>query len=206
MKQTTRAALLLAAILPCAAQAEDLAYRYLDLGYLSTSYSSDSGLDNGNGYLLRGSFALPQNWLLQGSYSHVSADFTNSGGVSFTMNHYNLGVGYRYALGDKLDLVPSFAFAQEHDSTSFASKSYSGYDLGLTLRGIVSEQLEWKLRATHTSAGIGGNDANLLGAGIAYKFTPQFAGGVEYAHARNSGANGSSLSINTFGIFARWMF
>ncbi len=206
MKQTTLAALLLAAILPCAAQADDLPYRYLDLGYLSTRYGSNSGLDNGNGYLVRGSFALPANWVAQASYSHVSADITNSGGVSFSMNHYNLGAGYRIALTDKLDLVPSFAFAQEHDSTSFASKSYSGYDLGLTLRGVVSDQLEWKLRALHTSAGIGGNSANLLGAGIAYTFAPQFAAGAEYAHARNSGANNSSLSINTFMLFARWNF
>ena len=205
MKKTALAALLLAAALPLAAQADDTAYRYLDLGYLSTSYSDSSGLDNGNGYLVRGSFALPANLLLQGSYFHVNADFT-FGGVSFTMEHANLGLGYRYTLTDSLDLVPSFAIAQERDSTSFASKNYSGYDLGLTLRGVITDQLEWKLRALHTSAGIGGNNANLLGAGIAYKFTPQFAGGAEYAHARNSGTNNSSLSINTFMLFARWMF
>lgn len=173
---------------------------------MSTRYGSNSGLDNGDGYWLRGSFALPADWLLQGSYSHVSADITNSGGMSLSMNHYNLGAGYRFSLGDQLDLVPSLAYASEHDSTRFASKSYSGYDLGLTLRGVVSDQLEWKLRALHTSAGIGGNSANLLGAGVAYKFAPQFAVGAEYAHARNSGANGNNLSINTFGVFARWEF
>lgn len=149
---------------------------------------------------MRGSFALPANWLLQGSYSHVNADIAGTGG-SFTMNHYNLGAGYRFALADRLDLAPSLAFASEQDSTSFTSKSYSGYDLGLTLRGIATDQLEWKLRALHTSAGIGGNSDNLLGAGVAYRFINQFAAGADYARARNSG-----LSINSFDIFARWTF
>ena len=194
-------ALWLGAALTGAAQADDLGYKYLDLAYLSTSYSGGAGLDNGNGYLLRGSLALPENWLLQGSYSHVAADITNSGGVSLSMNHYNLGAGYRIALADKLDLVPSLAYASEHDSSSFASKSYSGYDLGLTLRGLATDQLEWKLRAVHTSAGIVGQSANLVGAGVAFRLNDRLAVGGEYAHASNNG-----LGINTLAIFGRVYF
>src|SRR5690606_8189954 len=87
----------LAAALPLASQAGTMDYTFVELGYVDAEVD-DFDVD-GDGFELRGSVAFHPNFFAFAEYQDLGLD----GGADVTT--MQVGVGGRYALNDKLDLV-----------------------------------------------------------------------------------------------------
>lgn len=166
-------------------------YDFLDLGYQTFNNPSGSGFSSDHGYGLDGSYAFTDDIIGTASYDHEKADI-NAFGISGTAsnNSYEAGVGYRFALSDSIDLVPSLSYA--HVSPTYdapglvfsSSGSNSGYDAGVLLRAMVTPAVELDANVDHTTPSA---SANTVGVAGLYNFTHSFAVGLGYASEKANG-------------------
>ena len=206
---------LLAALLSCTAHATGLGYTYLDLDYFHIMPPSPL-VDSHDAYGVFGSYALPANLVLSGSYLHSSYPankFTTTLGDE-TDNDTQLGIGYRIPLSDRIDLVPGLDYVSDRSDYgglgSVANTDGKGYDLNLTPRFLVTDALELNAEVDHfrvhyTEAFRLRPDFNTIGNGISvgavYSFTRSFALGGDYAHSTSDGSIAKS-----YDLFARFYF
>lgn len=194
--------------LSTAALADAPNYDYAELGYQSISDPATSSYDSDHAYILDGSYAMTDRWILVGSYGHEKADLNVPGlSGSASGDAYSLGVGYRIPLTGSVDLVPNLAYDSDH-ATSSASYTPGGttsytqinnnYDLGLALRAMVAPQFELDANFDHIAPS---TRANTLGVAAVYDFTPSFAIGAGYASEASNGQTTTGWTV----VF-RWYF
>lgn len=188
-----------------AAYADTPRYDFADLSYQSIidPPGTGSGLARGlefssdHAYGLDASYALTDNWVLGGSYSHENADakFLNLTGTT-SGDSYEFGIGYRFPLSGSVDLVPSLSYLSEHASESFdgdtISNSNNGYDAGVELRAMVTPVVELDANVDHTTPGFATNE---VGVAALYDFTRSFAVGLGYAESTSNGQNSSGWTL-----------
>ena len=211
---------LLSAVCAVTAHAEGLGYTYLDLDYFHLSPDTSSATPSHSAHGLVGSYALPDNFVLSGSYTHSSydPDVLFPGIPNQTENDYALGVGYRISLDEGVDLVPGITYVYNHldfpggTSSRIRFISYTadgkGYDLSLTPRFQVTPSLELNASVDHFSVRYEftpplteysiGNGASV---GMVYSFTHGFSLGGDYHYSAQSG-----LTNYAYDIFARFYF
>ena len=183
-------------LLPLAAEAAAPDYDYLQFSYASINDPSGSGISSDHGYGLSGSYDFTGNWFVGAGYSHETAD--GPLGTSLTGNLYDLGIGYHYPLNSNWDLVPSLTYlsskveASAPGAGTFFSETDTGWDEGLGMRGMVTEQLELDAGLDHSSAG---SSSNSVSVAALYNFTHSIAAGVGYASARANGQDTSSWQV-----------
>ncbi len=188
-----------------AAYADTPRYDFVDLSYQSISDppGTGSGIARGfefssdHAYGLDASYALTDNWVLGGGYSHENADvsYLNLAGTA-NGDSYELGIGYRFPLSDSVDLVPSLSYLSEHASESFhgpsVSNSDSGYDAGVELRAMVTPVVELDANVDHTTPGFA---TNQVGVAALYNFTRSFAVGLGFAESTSNKQNTSGWTL-----------
>lgn len=161
---------LMLAALPLAAQAEDMSYSYIDLGY------SEANLDNGptgDGFGLRGSVGVAENFFVFADYA--SWDFP--AGVDVDL--YSVGLGGRIGIADQVDLVGRVGYAKADASAGGFSADDSGYLVSAGIRAQVAEGFELEGNVIYTDFG-GGADDTGVSVAARYFFTKNFAVGAEY--------------------------
>ena len=178
---------LAAALATSAAYADAPRYDFLDFSFQNINDPSGSGLSSDHAYGLGGSYAFTSNIIGAVGYSHEKAD-VNAFGSSGTEsgNGYSVGIGYRFALTDSLDLVPNLSYAHTSQSldapglTLAGPTSNSGYDAGVLLRAMVTPAVELDANLDHSSVGSSSNSVGVAGL---YNFTSSFAvGQIGRAH------------------------
>lgn len=207
---------LLAALLSCSAHADGLGYTYLDVDYFHIMPDS-TYVDSHPAYGVFGSYALPADLVLSGSYLHSSSYNANKFSPAFgdeTDNDAQLGLGYRIHLSDRVDLVPGLDYVSNHAGFSGPLSPLSidgkGYDLNLTPRFLVTDALELNLSVDHFRVHYTENfnfrpPYNDIGngesVGAVYSFTPGFALGGDYGRSTSNG-----LTSKAYDLFARFYF
>lgn len=162
--------LLLAAV-PLAAQAEDMSYRYIQLGYLETEI--DGLGPDADGFGSRGSFAFANNFF-------VFTEISKQEVLDIDIDQYAVGLGGHYPLAANLDLVGRIGWARiEADAGGGFDAADDGYLAGLGVRARAGDHLQFEAGVVHVDFG---SDANDTGVELAarYHFNKNWAAALEY--------------------------
>ncbi len=186
-------------LLPLTAQAAAPDYDYLQLGYASFNDPSSSGIDSDHAYGISGSYNINGNLVVGAAYSHETADFHTpffAPTGKLTGDTYGVGLGYRIPLNGNWDLFPNLSYVSSRTKAELLGASNSetdtGYDAGLLLRGMVTEQVELDAGFDHSTPG---SSSNTVSVGALYNFTHNFAMGVGYESTTANGQDGSGWQI-----------
>src|ERR1044072_105085 len=126
----------LAAALPLASHAETMNYSFAELGYVDTTLDGDGRDVDGDGFALRGSLAVHQNFFVFASYQDLS--FHPNVDTSLLAVR---GGGHRPRT-DKIDLIGKVGITKaEIDAGPFDADD-DGFLLGARLRGVVAPKFE----------------------------------------------------------------
>lgn len=175
------------------ARADGLDYNLVDLGYASFNDPASSGVTSDHAYTLDGSYALTESFVIGGAYQHETANLPLG---DYSANGYSAGVGYRIPLTNRVDLFPELSYdsvnASETVAGTSASKTDTGYDLSVELRGLVTDRVELDGGVDHSSVGSATN--SLFATGL-YSFTNNVAVGLSYTDGRSNGSTITGWSV-----------
>jgi len=174
-------------LLATTVHAAPFSYTNVDVSILSTELIN-SDLD-GDGVLVRGSFAFHPSFFMIGSLSDVGYD-VNVDGFAWTV-----GVGGHMPINNQLDLVGRLSYVNQNLEYDGGDNDDNGYTLSGAVRWMVIEKLELEGGVQHVSLDDSGNETFLFGEGR-YHFTDRFAGGV-IVHLGDASA---------FGVHVRFSF
>jgi hypothetical protein len=160
---------LLLAAAPIAAQAEDMSYSYIDLGYAETNLD---GGPTGDGFGARGSIGFAENFFAFADY--LSQDF---GPIDIDI--YSVGLGGHMGLADSVDLVGRVGYLKADASAGGFSGDEDGYMASAGVRARPAQQFELEGNVIYRDLG-GGADDTAVAVGARYFFTDMFAIGAEY--------------------------
>lgn len=138
-------------------------YNYIDAAYLITRNEVDSD-DNSDGYGFRASLGSQNGLHLIGSYLKEDVD---SGDQQKT---YTVGGGLNFVVREDLDLELSVAYL----SQTIDDDDDTGYQVGLDLRGRLSDKLELSGRLTYSGLKDGVDDTSPT-IGLRFYFTDNLA-------------------------------
>lgn len=160
----------LLAVAPLAAQADEMSYSFVDLGWLNVN---PDGAGSEDGFGLRGSIGFAENFF---GY----AEYTNFDVAGVDIDQYSVGLGGYYGISERADLVGRIGYAKaEADAGPLGSFDDDGYEVAAGIRGQVAEGFELEGNVIYTDFG-GNADDTALGVGGRYFFTDNFAVGAEY--------------------------
>jgi len=164
----------LAAALPLAGHAETMNYSYAELGYVDTTIEASGDDIDGDGFALRGSLAVHQNYFVFANYQDLSFD----GGVDTTL--LEVGGGGHWPLSDKVDIIGKVGITKaELDSGRFDADD-DGFLLGARVRGVIAPKVELEAGFDYRDLDEAGDDTTLVFDGR-YFFIENLAGGVTAA-------------------------
>lgn len=160
---------LLLAAAPIAAQAEDMSYSFIDLGYAETNLD---GGPTGDGFGLRGSIGFAENFFAFADY--LNQDFS---GIDFDI--YTVGLGGHLDIAESVDLVGRVGYVDANASFGGLSADESGYLVSAGVRAQPAKQFELEGNVIYRDLGSGADDT-AVAVGARYFFTDLFAVGAEY--------------------------
>ena len=127
--QTKILALALAVAAPCAAVADDVRYKYLDIGYqIGGEVEYGFGTSKTDGYALAAAFEVSDDWFIKFDYSSLATDPSID-----DIDRHSLALGWHGEL---------FYASLAWKGMEAAGTDGSGYGLELGLRSMVTESLE----------------------------------------------------------------
>ncbi len=155
-----------------AIHADELSYTYGEAGYARVMGETGDVDFDGGGIGLSGSFAFTESLFAIASYGHTKVDFNHSD-VDADFDSYQVGVGAHLPLQDNLDVVGTLSWVKV-DAEDAGNDN--GLNVGLGLRGMVTEQVEWGAGIDYTDI----DDEGDYGFNVSgrYHFTPAFSVGL----------------------------
>jgi hypothetical protein len=154
-------------LLPSLSAAE-FVYTGLDVSYVDVEFDSGPVNLNGDGYRFSGSMQINDRLFALGRWEEQSYDL----GIDGT--EYALGIGYRHALSNTLDLIGTASY--EHAEVNVAGFGFDddGLGLGAGLRAQLAAFLQVEASLNYVDLDGSGSDTSvdLLGR---YYFTDRFA-------------------------------
>lgn len=157
---------LVLAAMPLAAQAEDMSYSFIDLGYSELNF--DNG-PTGDGFGVRGSVGFAENFF--GFADYLSQDFSG-----LDIDIYSIGLGGRMEIAESVDLVGKAGYLKADASGGVDD---SGYLVSAGVRARPASQFELEGNVVYRDFG-GGADDTAVAVAARYFFTDMFAIGAEY--------------------------
>jgi hypothetical protein len=167
---------LIIAMLSTAANAQEMSYSNLDLGWLSTDIDDGPTVD---GFGLRGSVGIAENFFVFAEYGSQEA-----GGAD--LDQYAVGFGGHLALAENLDLVGRLGYLNAEVSAGPFSDDEDGYLFSAGLRGRIAPDFEIEGGAIHRDFGGGADDTSVVFGGR-YFLTENLAINAEYEHGDDAG-------------------
>jgi hypothetical protein len=131
-----RKLLLVGALLPFGAVAQDLDYTFVELSYMDTELDAGPVDVGGDGLGLNGSLSLTDNVFLFAGYETQDYSF----GVD--ASSYDLGAGMHWGLSPQLDLVTDLAWVHAKVETPLGDFDDDGFGLGVGLRSRINDSFE----------------------------------------------------------------
>jgi hypothetical protein len=179
-----------------AANAEGIGYTYADLAYVTTDIDGfDDELD---GFLLRGSLEIADNWFVYARYLDESV---STRGVDIDFQQYSIGGGYAWSFAENMDLYGKLGYTKaEVDVENFGfgdlDTDDDGYELGVGIRARPIDIIELEGAINYVDLSDSGDDTS-LGVAARWFITDAIALGVEGEFADDA---------DTLGIGFRWQF
>jgi Ax21 family sulfation-dependent quorum factor len=172
-------ALALAAALPVSAQAAELSYNFIELDYARMNVDNVGGDFNPDGFGLKGSFKLGEQFYGFGSYLRGSDDVS---GVNIDVDQTQLGLGYRHGVSDSADFIAELSWINQGvDAGSFGDGSAHGGRLSAGFRGMMADNFEGYVKANYTDGGdFSGDFSGTLGAQVKFNPTWGITGEAEF--------------------------
>lgn len=168
MKNACVLALVLACA-PVAAAAQDIGYTYLEGGYARVNVDvDDAGSSDFDGAQVRGSIQLGvSDVYLFGGYGLARND---ESGVDVDFSEAQAGVGYRFEVGDTVDLLGELsALRQEVDADGVGGADASGGRLSIGVRAMLGDNVEGYAKASYNGGGdFDGSVSATLGAQLKF--------------------------------------
>lgn len=177
-----------------AAQAEDISYTYVDLGYLTTDLDGvGKDLD---GFVLRGSFEVADNFFLDARYLDQSVKVA---GIDFDSKQYGIGGGYAWSFADNMDLYGRIGYTEvELDVSGGGGGGFDvdddGYELGVGIRARPVELLELQGAVNYVDLSDSGDDTS-FGIAARWFITDVFALGIEGEFADDADTYGVGFRL-----------
>lgn len=166
-----------------AAQATDLNYDYVQVGY--SVVDIDDVNEDISSVGIDGSFLVTDTVYLFASYADGKSDRFSAFGTSgrLGLESYTAGVGYRYELAPQTDLNFSAAWERQkvegRNGFSFlGSESENGYSMAVGLRHLVTRQFELGADVTYIDVA---DDDTILTFGALWHITDLVAVGGSYS-------------------------
>ncbi len=161
--------ILVLVLLPVFAQADEYDYTFVEAGYISADFDA-VGIDlDGDGFGIKGSFAINDDYHLFAEYSSLGFDF------SIDLNRLAVGAGLHFDLSPTIDFVGTIAYLDYEFDSGFGSISEDGYGIGVGLRGAMQSNFEWEAGVDYSD--VGGSDISFRLDGR-YYFTDTVAVGA----------------------------
>jgi Outer membrane protein beta-barrel domain len=182
----------LAAALPLASHADVMSYSYAELGYVDTEFDPEGDFDvdvDGDGFALRGSLPVNQNFFVFANYQDLSFDF------DVDTSLLEVGGGGHWPLTDKIDIIGKLGIVKAEVEVGRFDEDDDGFLLGARLRGVVAPKFELEGGFDYRDLDIG--DETTIVVEGRYFFMNQLAGGLSVA----LGDDNTSLGLNV-----RWTF
>jgi hypothetical protein len=151
--------------MPLAAQAEDMSYSFIDLGY--SELNLDGG-PTGDGFGVRGSIGFAENFF--GFADYQSLDFSLG-----DLDIYSIGLGGRMEIAESVDLVGKAGYLKFDGDGG----NESGYLVSAGVRARPASQFELEGNVIYRDLGSDADDTAVAVA-ARYFFTDMFAIGAEY--------------------------
>lgn len=180
----------LTAFLPFTSQAGTMDYTYVELGYVDTEIDVGPNDLDGDGFALRGSLAVHENFFVFAGYEDLGFER----GVDSTTFH--VGGGVRWPLGNKLDIVGRAAIVRSEIEFGGRDENDDGFLLGARLRGEVVPRFELEGGFDYVDLDDRGDDTAIVLEGR-YFFLDALAGGLTVQ---------STDDANTIGINLHYTF
>lgn len=183
--KTATAAILLAAS-PLMAHADDMSYRYFQLGYIETNIDGISS--DADGFGTRGSIGFAKNFF-------VFTEMNMQEVQNVDVDQYAVGLGAHFPISDAVDIVGRAGWAKVKLDGGEGSVDESGYIAGLGIRGKAGEHVELEAGVVHVDYGSGADDT---GAEIAarYHFNKRWAVGLEYTDTGDLSSVFAGVRVN----------
>ena len=182
----------LALMAPIAAtQAEGIGYNYVDLGYVTTDV--DGFNKDADGFVLRGSLEVVDNWFVYGRYVDQSIKFAGS---DIDVERFSVGGGYAWTFAENMDLFGKLGYTQVEGEFGHASADDDGYELGVGIRARPLSALELEGSINYVDLSDAGDDT-ALGVAALWYIADHLALAVEGEFADEE---------KTYGIGFRWEF
>ncbi len=187
--------LILAGLLfPAVCLADAGNFNFVEGDYLNGEFW-DEDVD---GWGLRGSFELTDQVFITGGYNKVELD-DDVPGLRLEGETTQIGVGYVFGENETGTFYGTASYVRA-DVTARAgvfraSEDDDGYGLSLGFRMNIGPQAELNAAVTHVELDEGGGDT-IPSVGFVYKFTPSFAGVVNYSD--NSGDTLLGLGVRFY--------
>lgn len=134
-------------VLAPVAHAADFDYSFLEVGYVNTSLELGSIDIDGDGFGLDGSFALSDSFNVVGEWSTQEFD----GNVDVTIAA--AGVGWHMPVSQEMDFVSELRFLSTEADSGIVSVEEDGFGVGLGLRGLLQQSVEWEAGVEYTDVG-----------------------------------------------------
>jgi hypothetical protein len=174
----------LAAALPLASHADVMSYSYAELGYVDTELDADGFDVDGDGFALRGSLPVTQNFFVFAAYQDLSFDF------NVDTSLLEVGGGGHWPLTGKVDLIGKLGIVKAEVDFGQFDEDDDGFLLGARVRGVVAPKFE--LEGGFDYRDIDAGDETTIVLEGRYFFIDQVAGGLSVS----LGDDVTSLGLN----------
>jgi len=168
-------------VLSFGAMADTPSFNNIELGYIS--FDVDGGFEP-DGFELKGSKELSDNFYIAGDYSDVSDQ-----GLSASL--ITLGVGYKNDFSDSSSFYAEIDYAKVDADGGFDE---DGYELTLGIRSMLNDQFEIKAAVEYLE--IDNDDTTYLVLGGAYDFTDSVAVYADYKYESDESRYGIGVRFN----------
>ncbi len=174
---------------PALSHADEMSYRYFQLGYVETN--SDLSREDANGIGTRGSFGFAENFF-------VFTEINQQDVQGFDIDQYAVGLGGHVPVSDNVDVVGRVGWARLEIDGGEGSADGNGYLAGAGIRAQAGEHAEFEVGVVHVDYGSGADDT---GGEIAarWNFNKRWALALEYSDFGDLSTFMAGVRIN-FGV------
>jgi len=178
-----------ASLMAFTAQASDVPYSFLEIGYADASIGDEGISVDGDGFKIAGSVEFGNSFYGFGEYATYG--FAGNSDLDFS----GLGFGYKYGLGSNTDFVAEISYRNVGLDSNFGSDNDGGLGLGIGVRSMVAPNVE--LGAEIENISIDGDSETFFGLNGMYYFTSNWGIGGDASF---------SSDFDNFAIKARYKF
>ncbi|HEX5792596.1 MAG TPA: hypothetical protein VFY01_04930, partial [Rheinheimera sp.] len=178
----------------------DISWTYVSAGYAKATLKNIAGNDvDMNGYQLKGSYLLSDNWYMHASYYDVSGDLpllADAAEQEFEASEWQAGLGLRQSVSANIDSFFEAAYVRSDVGVvGFDNDTLNGFVAGAGFRYLIISELE--LAAALRYSDSSDTDSSTYGdVTLRYRITPMFDLYVNYQFDSDASLLGTGITLN----------